>query len=293
MKQQVRSDDGVPSSTRSAPSLRCTSPFVKFSLGLHVVAAAVLFIAPSTWPFVVAGILADHVTLLVASLMPGGRLLGPNITRLPAAAIERNRIALTFDDGPDPGVTPSVLDILDEHAARATFFCIGEKAARHPELVAEIVRRGHLVENHSYGHPNLFAFYGPGAQQREILRGTEVIETLAGRRPRLFRPPAGIRNPLLEPALVASRAMLVNWSGRGFDAVSTDADKIVRRLDGRVRAGRILALHDGRGRSGSNPVVLDVLPRVLSLVRERGLEPVPLTAAVLREGAADPERSSS
>jgi peptidoglycan/xylan/chitin deacetylase (PgdA/CDA1 family) len=282
MKRRARSDDSVPSLSRPAPSLRRTSPFVKLSFGLHVAGVAALFIAPGTWPIVASGMLLDHVVVLMAGRFPGSRLLGRNVRKLPTVSVERSQMALTFDDGPDPRVTPLILDILDDHGARATFFCIGERAERHPEIVAEIVRRGHLVENHSYRHPYLFAFYGSRAQHREILRAADVIEPLAGRRPSLFRPPAGIRNPLLEPALVASGATLVSWSRRGFDAVSTDPDGIARRLDKGVRPGSILALHDGRGREGANPIVLEVLPRVLSLVHERGLEPVPLTPEVLR-----------
>jgi peptidoglycan/xylan/chitin deacetylase (PgdA/CDA1 family) len=123
-------------------------------------------------------------------------------------------IALTFDDGPDPEVTPKVLEVLDARGARATFFCIADRAERYPALCEDIVRRGHAVENHSRSHSPMFAMLGLRGIREEIASAQEVLAKLCGRPPRFFRPPAGLRNPLLDPVLHAMGLRLVSWSRR-------------------------------------------------------------------------------
>src|SRR3954471_10932757 len=135
-------------------------PLVVASLALHASAAAALLIYPGTWPFVIGAIACNHLLLGIVGIMPRNALLGPNWSRLPASSAARGEVALTIDDGPDPVVTPHVLDILDRHGAKATFFCIGKEAMRYPELCREIVRRGHTVENHGHTHSTYFATYG-------------------------------------------------------------------------------------------------------------------------------------
>ncbi|HXE22839.1 MAG TPA: polysaccharide deacetylase family protein, partial [Rhodoferax sp.] len=110
------------------------SPLVWASAGLHSAALAAVLVRPAVWPWAMAALIANHAVLALAGLLPRCRWLGPNWTRLPAAATARGEIALTIDDGPDPDVTPAVLDLLERHGAKATFFCVGAQAARHPAL---------------------------------------------------------------------------------------------------------------------------------------------------------------
>ena len=243
------------------------------SLGLHAAAALAFAAAPRHWRTVAGVLFADHVALAAASLWPRGQLVGANLLRLPANAARGNEIALTFDDGPDPEVTPRVLDLLDQAGAQATFFCIGRRIEAHSGLAAEISRRGHRIENHTQTHPNLFACYPAWALRREIEGAQAAIERAAGRRPRLFRAPAGLRNPLLDRVLHQSGLRLVAWTRRGFDAVGGDAPAIARRILRGLAAGDILLLHDGSmlRERGGNPVVLEVLPRVLDALAARGL----------------------
>lgn len=243
------------------------------SAAWHVAALAALALAPGQWRRVAGAVFANHVVLAAAGMAPRSRLLGPNLVRLPTADAG-NDVALTFDDGPDAEVTPRVLDILARHGARATFFCIGKKAERRPDLVGEIVARGHLVENHTYSHSNLFAFFGPRGVAREIDRAQQVLEAAGGRRPVYVRVPAGIRSPWLEPVLARRGLRLVSWTRRGFDTVERDPERVSRRLCNELAAGDVLLLHDGSaavGRAGK-PVVLEALERLLAALQERGLE---------------------
>nr|XP_061800910.1 chitooligosaccharide deacetylase-like [Nerophis lumbriciformis] len=185
---------------------------------------------------------------------------------------------MTFDDGPDPDVTPAVLELLEEHGARASFFLIGERAERYPELVAEIVRRGHQVENHTQHHHYHFAFLGLRRLGTEIDRSQDVLGRLAGRSPKYFRAPAGIRSPLLEPQLARRGLRLASWTRRAFDTVERNPQKVVRRLLRGLRDGDVLLLHDGSAARDSEgrAVVLGALPTVLEELAARGLRAVPL-----------------
>ncbi len=248
------------------------------SIGLHAAGLATLAASPGRWLTVAGVLMANHVLLAAASLSPRGRWMGPNLVRLPEEAARRGEISLTFDDGPDPDVTPGVLGLLDQAGARATFFCIGRRAALHRDLTAEIARRGHRVENHSDTHPHLFACYPWWALRREVERAQEAIAETAGRRPRLFRAPAGMRNPFLDGVLHRSGLRLASWTRRGFDAVGNDSAAITRRLLRGLAAGDVLLLHDGSTlrERGGNPQVLEVLPRVLEALAAQGLKSVPI-----------------
>ena len=245
-------------------------PFVRLSAALHVAGAAVCLVAPRAWPYVVATIVPDHLLLAWGSLRPTSTLVGPNLRRLPGRETARE-VALTFDDGPDPKTTPRILDRLDRHRARATFFCVGRKAERHPDLVQEIARRGHRVENHSWGHAVMFCCFPPEAQARDIDRAQATLARLAGTVPRYFRAPAGLRSPWLDGVLRSRGLTLVSWTRRGLDTVSRTPEPVVRRLTRGLAAGDILVLHDGDVAAGS-----ESLPRLLDALEAARLRSVPL-----------------
>ena len=204
------------------------SPLLKGSLALHVAAGAAVAVQPLTWPLALGAFVADHLILSTVGLVPRGSLLGPNLVRLPPAA--GRAIAITIDDGPDPDVTPRVLEVLAARKARATFFCVGEQLQAHPALARELLAQGHSIENHTHSHPYHFSFLGPRAMAAEIARAPDVIGALAGRAPRWFRAPAGLRNPILQPVLSSLGLRLASWTRRGFDTVERDAQRVAERL---------------------------------------------------------------
>lgn len=258
------------------------SALILASVALHVAAIPFVVLVADHWWWAPIAIAANHAVLTLVGLWPRSRLLGPNIVRLPPAAIARNEVALTFDDGPNPELTPRVLDILDAHGARATFFCIAEKAARHPELTREIARRGHAVENHSNAHEHTFAFLMLAGLRRDLTAAQTTILALTGAAPRFFRPPMGFRNPLLDPVLHDMGLRLVSWTRRGYDTNPRHVATVAERLENGLAAGDILLMHDGQAAltAAGTPVVLDVLPRLLGTLQRRGLKPVTLSQAI-------------
>jgi peptidoglycan-N-acetylglucosamine deacetylase len=258
------------------------SLFIRASLVLHVLAVIAVVAEPGQWRWALAAVLANQAVLTLCGLWPRSRWLGPNLTQLPAAAAARNEVALTLDDGPDPVVTPQVLDILDRHSVRATFFCIGEKAARHPELCREIVRRGHAVENHSQHHGLRFALLGYSGFVRELQAAQDTLAAITGQRPLFFRAPAGLRNPLLDPALTRLGLRLASWSARGFDTRTGEPARVGSRLLRGLRRGAILLLHDGNAAHTADgiPVILEVLPTLLDSAAAADLRFVTLREAL-------------
>ena len=255
---------------------------IRASVALHLLALASLAIAPAHWRWALGAVVANHLFITAVGLWPRSHWLGPNWTRLPAACAARNEIALTIDDGPDPLVTPQVLDLLDLHGVQATFFCIGDQAARHPDLCREIVLRGHAVENHSQRHRHTFSLMGQRGLLRELQAAQDTLSKACGQPPLFFRAPAGLRNPFLDPVLARLELKLASWSARGFDTRVGDATRVTRSLLCDLRAGAILLLHDGhaaRTRDGV-PVILEVLPTLLASAKAAGLRLVTLRQAL-------------
>ena len=255
---------------------------IRATIVLHVLALVAVIAEPGQWRWALGTLLVNHTLLTLIGLWPRSNWLGPNWTRLPAAATARNEIALTIDDGPDPIVTPQVLDMLDRYGAQATFFCIGEKAALHPDLCREIVRRGHAVENHSQHHRHHFSLMGRTGITRELQTAQDTLTTITGQRPLFFRAPAGLRNPFLDPVLAQLGLQLASWSARGFDTRVGDGERVKKKLLHDLRAGAILLLHDGNAARTLDgiPVILEVIPTVLASAAAANLRFVTLRHAL-------------
>jgi peptidoglycan/xylan/chitin deacetylase (PgdA/CDA1 family) len=263
------------------------SLLVGASVAVHIAAAGLAVLRPHAWPWALGAVAADHLALTAAGLIPRSRLLGPNSTRLPAAA-SVGAVAITIDDGPDPQVTPLALDILDAHAARATFFCLGEGVMRHAPLAREILARGHEIGNHSYRHLKRFSLLGPAGVSDEVMRAQQAIRATTGYQARFFRAPAGLRNVFLEPVLAHHNLRLVSWTRRGFDTLNGDATQVLARLTPGLRGGDILLLHDAhaaRSAAGA-PVIVEVLPRLLAALAQENLAAVTLAHAFAGAGEA-------
>lgn len=205
----------------------------------------------------------------------GGQLLA--LTALRRGPSGRRRVALTFDDGPDPAATPRLLRFLDDRGLAGTFFLIGERAARHRGLVRELVAAGHEVGNHTWRHRNAW-FLTPSETGREIERGSEILTELTGQAPRYLRPPWGIVN--LATFRVARRLgqRLVLWSIQPEGLRPRAPAEQVRHVLARLHDGAILDLHDAAGVPGAPARLLEALPRLLDELEARDYVPVSLDA---------------
>jgi len=260
------------------------TPLMKVSLVITIAAPLAIVIQPSIWPWALMIFIADQLVLTFAGLWPRCSWVGSNWTSLPPAAAARGDIAITIDDGPDPEITPAVLDLLDRFGAKATFFCIAAKAQRYPDLCRDIVKRGHAVENHSMHHQYHLPFLLLNGWMAELNAAQDALTEVTGIRPRFFRPPVGLRNPLLDPVLSRLGLQLASWTKRGFDTIEGNPQVVLAKLLKDLKAGDILLLHDSnsaRTNSGQ-PVILAVLPALLEAITAANLQPVTLSESLDR-----------
>jgi peptidoglycan/xylan/chitin deacetylase (PgdA/CDA1 family) len=199
-----------------------------------------------------------------------GRVLG----RLPGRG---RRVALTFDDGPNPEATPRILDVLAREHVPATFFLLGRHVDRWPEVARRIVAEGHQVGQHGYVHRKLHL------QRRAFVREDMVLGTMAVEQatqvfPRHFRAPHGFRNPWVSAVARSLGQRIVGWTLGVWDSDRPGAEVIARRAVAGIRPGTILLLHDGDGYDphGDRTQTADALPSIIGGLRANGYELVGL-----------------
>ena len=248
----------------------CRADGILLSGAAAIAGSTALFGTPFGWavPAVaLAGILADGVFRPASSVFYPTIVHGPRTTR---------RIALTFDDGPDPERTPAILDTLAELGARATFFVIGRYLERYPELGRRIVAEGHELGNHSWAHLPWQNFYTRSRHLVDIERTAQLIRAISGvQREPLYRPPVGLKSPELARAALSRQLQVVAWSVHSRDTFGQRWQAVSRRVLNRVRGGDIVLLHDGHAAEGRHrDNARNALPLILCGLQAQGLESV-------------------
>lgn len=190
---------------------------------------------------------------------------------------EARGIVLTFDDGPHPVHTRKVLDLLDEHDARATFFVIGRKVEQHPDVVEEIVKRGHDVGVHGFAHDRLFSLRGSRRVRRDLERAVRTLARVTKDTPTLFRPPIGHTNPTIARIADQLGLTLVGWSIAGYDGLqNADPKKVASRIARDLDDGAIVLMHDAAERDDHVPAGVEALRDVLDAAKDKNLRIVRL-----------------
>jgi len=242
--------------------------------------------ALNPWPIVVsAGAVAAAGIAAWGAVAPSSELYGPTLHHTSSA----KKIALTFDDGPNPAVTPRLLDLLDRYSVPATFFVIGKFVRECPGLVQEMSACGHLVGNHTDTHANLI-FQSRAAIQDELLRCQVAIAAAMAGTPRWMRPPYGYRSPLLGGEILrAGMRGVVMWSKICWDWKPQPPQRLIERLASVARVGRphgdVVVLHDGdhRALGGDRHHVVAALEHWLPRWRDAGNEFVTIESCAAME----------
>ncbi|TSE05355.1 polysaccharide deacetylase family protein [Aquimarina algiphila] len=183
-------------------------------------------------------------------------------------SIISKKIALTFDDGPHPELTYSILDVLDRFNAKATFFCIGKQIEKYPEVLKEIAKRGHAIGNHSYSHSNFIDFSSQRKWLEEIRKTDSIIKKSIGESSNLFRPPFGVTTPNLAKAIKETKHHVIGWDNRSFDTVLKNKTLVLKRIVKHISPGGIILFHD------TQPNTVYVLERLLIHLKQHQFEAV-------------------
>jgi peptidoglycan/xylan/chitin deacetylase (PgdA/CDA1 family) len=244
---------------------------------LLTAAAIVYFVSP-----LMAAAVAFFYILLCfyASFFPQTNFFLPVISR---GNMRKNMVALTFDDGPTKPMTTQILDLLDKYSMKATFFVSGVNAARHPDIINDIIARGHSIGNHSYNHNPFLMLRDYDTLYQEIFTTQEVLRNM-GIKTRAFRPPVGIVNPKLPSILDKLGMYCITFSCRAFDAGNFFIKNIGQKILKKVKTDDIILLHDVPTRSKEdNFIFLSEIEILLAGIIYRGFRVVPLSALINKE----------
>ncbi len=191
------------------------------------------------------------------------------IKTLCKADTNQKKIAITFDDGPDPKITPQVLSILDKYNAKATFFCIGKHIEDNKELLKEIDKKGHIIGNHTWSHDLWFDLFSYKRMQADIEKTNGLIFEIINKKAKLFRPPYGVTNPALKRALKRLNFQTIGWSIRSLDTIKS-TEKTLKRIKKGLSTGDIILFHDNREH------IVDILESFLEYAKSENYEIVTL-----------------
>jgi len=193
----------------------------------------------------------------------------------------RPELALTFDDGPDPIYTLPILDALEAHGHRGTFFLVGTQAAKHPELVEQIARRGHGLGNHTMHHSYFTTFLDPEPLGRELSETTALLAAASGHPIRWLRSPIGLLSPRIAEAARLAHLDLLAWTATARDGGPwASVERGIARLKPVLVPGSILVLHDGVATQNGQSMALPILLSLFEELTAKGLRSVPIDRLV-------------
>jgi peptidoglycan-N-acetylglucosamine deacetylase len=174
-------------------------------------------------------------------------------------------VALTFDDGPHGDRSGEILELLQKHDCCASFFLTGSRAEAQPEIVGEMVKRGHLIGNHSYSHSNFFPLFRSSRIRKELENTQHILKDAGAGAVRFFRPPFGVSNPNVARGVKASGMEVAGWSIRSFDTRNEAAGKVVQRILRKMGGGDVILLHE------TSENILEILELLLPAIQKAGL----------------------
>ena len=253
---------------------RITPPAQVAGIIILAAAAVSFFVNPL---LTIALALFYIVLCIAACFLPETNFLGPVICR---GVTGKNFVALTFDDGPAPPVTMQVLDLLDKYSVPATFFVTGVNAVQYPEIIKEIIDRGHAIGNHSFHHDPFLMLRSSTVIYQEILTTRELLKTM-GVYTSAFRPPVGIVNPRLAPLLKQLNMDCINFSCRAMDRGNRRVKNLSSRILQKVTADDIILLHDvPPHHQEEREMFSKEIENLLLGLKAKGLQVVPLSILI-------------
>jgi peptidoglycan/xylan/chitin deacetylase (PgdA/CDA1 family) len=228
-------------------------------VALAVIAGVLALIyCPGLWRWlalllVVLGAIAGA---LFGYFFPSWQMFGKSLCRI---STTRKVVAITFNNGPTPQITPGILEVLAAHKVKATFFCVGERVHLHHELVKQIHAEGHAVENHTFQHSVFVNLYSEKRLKADLEKCQKAVERITGRAPVFFRPSYGMTSQRLFRVTKELGLRVVGWTIRGGDRRHLTPEKVVGLIFEQLRPGAVILLHDRGVRPNESVAVLTLL----------------------------------
>jgi peptidoglycan-N-acetylglucosamine deacetylase len=199
-----------------------------------------IWYSSSGWVMLFSAVLLPLIILIGSSFIVCS---GVYVTAICKGNDQKNKIAITFDDGPNE-LTREILNILDKYQVKASFFLIGRNVLLNKDIVFEIAQKKHSIGNHSFNHKSWFPIIGVKKIEMELRDTQNAIGAITGSKPVYFRPPFGITNPFIANALKYFNFKIIGWSVRSLDTVIDDPEKIIKRIKKQIGPGSIVLMHD-------------------------------------------------
>jgi peptidoglycan-N-acetylglucosamine deacetylase len=225
---------------------------------LIIAIATDLFFPVSIW-FYIGIVIAAIALLAYGSISIRSGFYCPVIN---SVASGDKVIALTFDDGPDEQVTPQVLDLLKKHQVKAAFFCVGSRVMKHPNLIERVDKEGHIIGSHGFSHHFFFDLFSGKRMEEELVKTGKLVQRAVHKKPRMFRPPYGVTNPVLARVLRKMNYHIIGWSLKSKDTVIRDEQKLYKRLTEKLGNADIILFHD------TSPHLISVLDQFIQYATE-------------------------
>lgn len=187
-----------------------------------------------------------------------------------SAKTTQKKMAISFDDGPVPGCTEKILEVLRHHEVKAAFFCIGKRIKGNEQLLKQVYDEGHIIGNHSYSHDLWFDLFSSQKMDGDLKMMSEAMHKAIGRKPRLFRPPYGVTNPNLKKAIQKNNFITVGWSVRSLDTMIKDGQKLLSKVTASLKPGAVVLFHD------TSKATADILSAFITHCQQQGYEIVRL-----------------
>lgn len=219
------------------------------------------FLSGQYWLLVVF-LIVEHILIARGVISLASGFFGPATTSIDNS----ESIFLTFDDGPHPEITPKVLELLDRYSSKATFFLIAKRAEEHPDIVKEIIKRGHTIGSHDLTHPWWANFRLYPQMSREITQSIEIIKKTTGKSVKYYRPPVGLSNPHVHTVCKKLDITIVGWNKATRDGGNRNVDAIKRIADLPIKKGDIVLLHDVAPTIENSELFLTSLETLLSRI---------------------------
>lgn len=266
-----------PPRIKKHPFRFIVTPSYLLGIGSFIVAIILIFIDAR---LTVIPLTVFIISCLFAPFFAKLSFFGPIISK---GKSNKNVVALTFDDGPDPNTTPQLLDLLSKTNTKATFFVTGKKADDFPDLIQRILSEGHLIGNHTYTHDTLIMLK-PSSYLRNEIELTQKTLMKQGVIPLAFRPPVGITNPKLFSILEETNGLYcVNYNRRACDAGNRRIHHLSNKILKHIKANDIVLLHDTTPKSISDrPKWFSEIDKLIEGIMDKGLKIQPLSEIINR-----------